>query len=69
MSHEHAFAVLYHHLGPYGRQDVHVHPCIEGGPGTCWRAVIGPGRTCDGKPETHWRQTLGDVALDGERHG
>lgn len=56
--HKHAFAALFFTFGQYGRQDVHVHPCIHGESGDCARALIGHGRRCDGDPANHWRETL-----------
>ncbi len=51
----HVFHALSHVLGPYGRQDVHVHPCHTEG---CDRVLLGEGRTCKGKGGRHWRATL-----------
>lgn len=59
--HEHWFALLTWNFGEFGRQDVHVHPCLwedAEGEMPCNRVVIGPGRKCDGDTETHWRETL-----------
>lgn len=53
--HRHIFHALYWHFGPYGRQDVHVHPCWDD---DCDRVVIGAGRKCSGGAETHHRETL-----------
>lgn len=58
--HEHTFTALYWHLGPYGRQDVHVHSCFDE---DCHRVLIGSGRRCDGVEGEHWRATLGDESL------
>ncbi len=57
-AHEHWFTALWSHLGPYGPQDVHIHDCIEGEPGDCHEVIVGPGRDCDGKRETHRRDRL-----------
>jgi hypothetical protein len=55
--HKHWFTALWWNFGPYGRQDVHVHSCIEDEPGDCERVVIGDGRNC--KPDApHHRETL-----------
>jgi hypothetical protein len=56
----HTFTALWWHLGPYGRQDIHVHSCFNQ---DCSRVLIGKGRKCDGKPETHHRETLGSDRL------
>jgi hypothetical protein len=59
--HRHRFHALWSHFGPHGRQDVHFHPCIveERHDGLdCDRVLIGKGRDCDGKTETHHRETL-----------
>lgn len=57
--HKHVFAALWWGLGPYGRQDVHIHSCTEGEPGDCARVVVGPDRKrCDGNMATHKRATL-----------
>jgi hypothetical protein len=45
-AHEHWFTALWSHLGPYGRQDVHLHPCQGGEPGDCYEVFVGPGRDC-----------------------
>lgn len=61
VSHKHTFTALWARFGPFGRGDVHYHPCVHGdlisGP-FCDRVLVGPGRDCDGKPETHHRETL-----------
>lgn len=63
--HPHEFSLLYWHFGPYGRQDVHVHSCHAGNwlpdrrdDDPCDRVLIGEGRSCDGRPESHHRETL-----------
>lgn len=62
--HRHEFSMLWWHFGPYGRQDVHVHSCYAGAwdrqppEGDCERILIGEGRDCDGRPESHHRETL-----------
>ena len=53
--HVHEFTELWYHFGPYGRQYVHCHACFTDG---CNRVVLGERRACDGKPETHHRETL-----------
>lgn len=53
--HREGFTVLYWHFGKYGRQDVHVHSCFSDG---CSRVLVGAGRECDGKPESHKRESL-----------
>lgn len=52
--HRHEFHRLWWHLGPYGRQDVHLHPCG----GSCKVELVGIGRDCDGDQSTHVRKTL-----------
>jgi hypothetical protein len=44
--HRHEYHALYWHLGPYGRQDVHLHPCFTEG---CDFNMVGPGRSCGPK--------------------
>ncbi len=63
MAHKHWFSPFPQHFGPYGSQDVHYHPCIEGEPGECWRVVIGPSKNCDGNQATHERKTLTEDGL------
>jgi hypothetical protein len=46
--HRHAWHALYWHFGPYGPQDVHVHPCMRD---ECERVMIGDGRECSLKAE------------------
>jgi len=53
--HKHTFHGLWYHFGPYGRQDVHVHPCWDD---DCDRVMIGDGRVCDRTKRTHHRETL-----------
>lgn len=55
--HRHFFSGLWWHFGSYGRQNVHVHSCIQGEPGDCDRVVIGEGVNCV-KTAKHWRETL-----------
>jgi hypothetical protein len=52
----HVFHSLWAQFGPYGRQDVHYHPCTkhEG----CSMVLIGSGRNCDGKNATHHEEKL-----------
>lgn len=63
-SHRHEFSALWGTFGPYGRQDVHYHCCYAGcwdGPipdDACQRILVGPGSSCDGRGETHHRETL-----------
>lgn len=53
--HRHKFHGLYYHFGPFGRQDVHVHPCLND---DCARVLIGTGRECSGDAADHHRETL-----------
>lgn len=53
--HRHEFSALWWHFGPYGDQDVHVHSCFHDG---CDRVVVGDGRDCDGRADSHVRFTL-----------
>jgi len=48
--HEHEFTALWWHFGPHGNQDVHLHSCFTQG---CSRVLVGDGRECDGKSESH----------------
>lgn len=41
---DHKFHLLYFHLGPFGRQDVHIHPCTEHE--QCEMEYVGLGRNC-----------------------
>lgn len=72
LKHKHWFTSLWYQLGPYGRQDVHLHSCIEGGElgARCDRVLVGEGRECEGAKQKHWRATLGgkwsDAAQEGE---
>lgn len=70
-AHKHGFSALWYGLGPYGRQDVHIHPCVAGEAGDCDRVVVGPDRKrCDGNMATHKRATLplpATFRLPGER--
>lgn len=61
--HKHFFSALSYCLGPYGPQDVHIHPCIEGEVGCCERVIVGEGRRCSGKKEDHRRRTLTEEGL------
>lgn len=54
-AHKHVFTALWWHFGRYGDQGVHVHSCFTD---DCDRVLIGKGRTCDGKAESHHRKTL-----------
>jgi hypothetical protein len=45
-AHEHWFTALWSHLGPYGRQDVHLHSCQGGEAGDCYEVFVGLGRDC-----------------------
>lgn len=52
---------LHYALGPYGRQDVHLHPCIACDP-SCDRVLVGRGRdTCDGNAASHVPAHLDEV--------
>lgn len=68
MSHRHEFSALPAVLGPYGPQNIHYHPCYAGcweGPlpeDHCARVLVGAGRECDGKRETHRIETLGEMS-------
>ena len=53
--HEHWITALWWHFGPFGRQDVHVHSCIEGS--RCQLVLIGEGRNCTKEAE-HWPEKL-----------
>lgn len=53
--HRHEFTALWWHFGPYGLQDIHVHGCLDE---ECDRVLIGSGRSCDGAPASHHRETL-----------
>lgn len=63
---KHTFHALWYHFGPYGPQDVHVHPCSADGHGPnddgphagCDRVLIGPGRNCCGSSAGHDRASL-----------
>ena len=81
-THRHWFHGMWFHLGEYGDQTVHVHPCSGDADiidaalanGTerslpempCDWAVIGVGRSCGGKKTRHWRQSLAD-RLDAQQ--
>jgi hypothetical protein len=43
---DHEFHLLCWHFGPYGPQDVHMHPCIEHE--HCPTALQGVGNKCGG---------------------
>jgi hypothetical protein len=51
--HRHVFGSLWSHLGPHGRQDVHVHSCFTQG---CDRVLVGAGRNCSGNVADHHRE-------------
>ena len=55
--HTHIFFALWCHFGPYRQsyEHIHYHPChdIE-----CDRVLVGKGWDCDGKKESHHRETL-----------
>ena len=65
--HKHTFHSMVQHFGPYGRQNVHWHPCWDR---DCDRVLIGQGRKCAGRVidyfslsagtpvKSHWRETL-----------
>lgn len=50
--HRHVYSKLWSHYGPYGRQDVHFHPCVSDD-GECSHVIEGSGRQCMGihKPD------------------
>lgn len=50
--HRHEFHALWWHFGPYGRQDVHLHPC------DCGTELVGVGRECGGPDTPHKRKQL-----------
>lgn len=52
--HRHTFHALWFNFGPYGRQNVHVHPCWDR---DCERVLIGEGRDCK-SDASHHRETL-----------
>lgn len=58
--HKHTWTALWWNFGPHGRQDVHVHSCFDhtDDRGSCGRVLVGEGRSCDGRPESHRRETL-----------
>lgn len=59
LKHRHFFSALWWHFGKFGRQDVHVHSCLNETHGErCDRVVIGEGRECEGPEQRHWRETL-----------
>ena len=53
--HEHEFTALWSHLGPFGRQGVHLHYCFGE---NCHEVIVGEGQDCGGKDTPHARQTL-----------
>jgi len=69
--HEHWFHALWVHLGPFGRQDIHYHPCTadEDDPGSCPVVLVGYGIECNGSAQRHVRSSLplpDDLAVPGE---
>ncbi len=54
----HAFHALWWHLGPYGRQDVHLHSCLDHE--RCGIVLVGEGRDCKGRDggQRHVRKRL-----------
>jgi hypothetical protein len=50
-----SFHALYWHLGPYGRQDIHLHPCIDHQ--GCDAQLVGLGEKCDPSAE-HFQKKL-----------
>lgn len=54
IGHDHEFTALPWHLGPFGRQDVHLHSCFTR---NCHRVLVALGRDCDHKAE-HVERTL-----------
>jgi hypothetical protein len=69
--HDHWFHALWVHLGPFGRQDIHYHPCVEDEdePWSCTAVLVGYGRECNGSAQRHVRSGLplpADLAVPGE---
>ena len=60
--HRHSFSALWWHFGPAKRQDCHVHSCMDR---ECSRVIVGNERNCDGKGQTHWRETLAAIGDTG----
>lgn len=67
----HGFHALWYGFGPYGPQDVHVHPCSKDGHGPnddgpqagCSEVLLGYDRQrCNGRIEEHERANLDDPA-------
>jgi hypothetical protein len=60
------FHALYWHLGPFGRQDVHLHPCLD----RRFRnlELVGSGRDCDPRA-VHVEMRLGSAHLGAGRDG
>lgn len=57
MPKKHGFHALWWHLGQYGRQDVHLHPCIDHE--HCPTELVGEGRDCGGAETPHVERRLG----------
>ena len=53
---KHEYHAMYWHLGPFGRQDVHLHPCICHDNSDA--QLVGLGRGCDPNGE-HVEKKLG----------
>lgn len=49
-THVHVFNGLWWTLGPFGRQDIHLHPCENQ---RCKTEMVGVGHSCGGKDTKH----------------
>ena len=58
-SHTHEFHGLWWTFGPFGRQDVHMHPCATTG---CGSEMVGEGRTCGGPSTPHVEKRLSSTS-------
>lgn len=53
--HVHDYIFAPSMLGPYGRQDVHLHLCKNG---ACSSVMVGDGKQCKGRDDPHVEKTL-----------
>lgn len=58
--HRHEFTALWSHFGPHAPPEraadrAHFHVCFDR---RCGRVLIGQGRDCDGRPESHREERL-----------